>query len=97
MTFFSMKPEYLPLNAGTGNLFKSFDPQCAIIIGNATNQLTNEEKRKSFELFRNQVSGVSIITYDELFLKTEKLIEVLESPATVEPGREDDDIDAIPF
>lgn len=89
--------QYNSLTADQGDLFESFDPQCVVIIGNATSQLVNEDKRKSFELFRNNVPGVLIITYDELFLKTEKLIEVLESPTTAEPVREDDDIDDIPF
>lgn len=93
----TLQQQYISLTAGQGDLFESFDPQCAVIIGNATTQLTNKDQRKSFELFRNQISGVLIITYDELFLKTEKLIEVLESPATVAPAREDDDIEDIPF
>ena len=93
----TLQQQYIALTAGHGDLFESFDPQCAVIIGNATTQLADEDQRKSFELFRNQIRGVLIITYDELFLKTEKLIEVLESPATVEPVRGDDDVDDIPF
>jgi hypothetical protein len=36
---------------------------------------------RSFELYRASVSGVTIITFDELFEKTERLVHVLETAA----------------
>lgn len=76
----SLQQEYHSLTHGQANPFDSFDPRCAAVVGNAGRELLNEDKRKSFELFRNQFSGVTIITYDELFSRAEQLIRVLESP-----------------
>ncbi len=76
---------YHALTHGQDNLFDAFDPGCSVIIGNASKELMEQEQRRSFELFRSQFSGLHIITFDELFLKTEKLIQVLESASDKEP------------
>ena len=76
----SLQQDYHSLTHGQTNPFDSFDPRCATVVGNASRDLPNEDKRKSFELFRNQFSSVTIITYDELFSRAEQLIRVLESP-----------------
>jgi hypothetical protein len=60
---------------------EAFDPRCVVIIG-ATSQLAfDEDMSRSFELYRASVSGVTIITFDELFEKTERLVHVLETAA----------------
>jgi len=33
---------------------------------------------QSFELFRNTISGIEVITFDELFKKAELLVALLE-------------------
>lgn len=76
----SLQEQYLILTNGQVDLFESFNPQCAVLIGSAKQQLDHHDKRKSFELYRHQFPGVAIITYDELFAKTEQLIKVLEGP-----------------
>lgn len=43
-----------------------------MIIGNS-GELDNGKKRRSFELFRSGLSDVEIVTFDELFLKIERL------------------------
>jgi hypothetical protein len=50
-----------------------FNPRCVIVIGNASRELDNELKRKSFELYRTSLKDVEIVTYDELFKKAETL------------------------
>lgn len=55
--------------------FKAFDPKCYLIIGN-TNEL-NTKQIESFNLFRNELRTVEIITYDELLSKMEILYKVL--------------------
>lgn len=55
-----------------------FDPQCIIVIGNAGRELSDEDKRRSFELYRRQLKGVNIITYDEMYERTKRLVQVLE-------------------
>jgi hypothetical protein len=75
----SLQEQYQTLTRGQVNLFESFNPHCAVLVGNAQ-QLDHQDKRKSFELYRHQFPGVIIITYDELFAKTNQLRMLLESP-----------------
>ena len=55
--------------------FKAFDTKCYLIIGN-TGDL-NTKQLESFNLFRNELRTVEIITYDELLSKMEILYKVL--------------------
>jgi hypothetical protein len=55
-----------------------FDPACVIITGFASS-LQSTEQRRTFELFRRQISGVQVVTFDESFARIEGLIDVLES------------------
>src|SRR5262249_48738643 len=58
--------------------FEAFDPP-SLVIGGSTKQLADDPKRgKSFELFRNGLKDVSVITYDELFAKVATLVALLE-------------------
>jgi hypothetical protein len=50
----------------------AFNPKAIVIIGNS-GELDSEKKRQSFELFRSSLSRVEIVTFDELFLKIERL------------------------
>jgi hypothetical protein len=50
----------------------AFNPKAIVIIGNS-GELDDEKKRRSFELFRSSLSGIEIVTFDELFLKIERL------------------------
>jgi hypothetical protein len=60
------------------NVFSAFRPHCVVIIGN-TNELDTLEKRKAFELYRNNLKDVQIITFDELFGKVTNFINLLET------------------
>jgi len=62
----------------------AFDPKCVLIIGHARRELKDSDKIKSFELFRRQLSDVEVITYDELFDRTKRLVDTLEGVANVE-------------
>jgi hypothetical protein len=61
--------------------YEVFDPPCAVIIGN-TRDLANVQQRRTFELFRRQLNGVEVITFDELFGRVEQLITLLEARMT---------------
>ncbi|MEJ1356637.1 MAG: Shedu immune nuclease family protein [Candidatus Sedimenticola sp. (ex Thyasira tokunagai)] len=78
----SLQESFVSLTGGHSDLFDSFNPQCAVIIGNAKSELDHQSKIKSFELFRHQFPGLLVITFDELFNKTRQLIKLLESPVT---------------
>ncbi|MDD3178549.1 MAG: DUF4263 domain-containing protein [Candidatus ainarchaeum sp.] len=51
--------------------FSAFNPQCFLLIG-VTTELAENDKRKSFELFRNSIKDINIMTFDE-FLERLKL------------------------
>jgi hypothetical protein len=68
-TLMTEKPRDLNLNA--------FMPSCMVLIGNHGSELDSPEKRRSFELYRSSLNGVSIVTYDELFDRLKKILDVL--------------------
>jgi hypothetical protein len=57
---------------------ESFNPRCVVLIGHLRHELDTKTKRQAFELFRGQQSDVEIITFDEMYERTERLIDVLE-------------------
>ncbi|MEP7355166.1 MAG: Shedu immune nuclease family protein [Acidobacteriota bacterium] len=74
----SLAETHLTLHQSLGD-FEMFDPPCALIIGDSRTLTTTAQKR-TFELFRKQLSGrVDIITFDELFCRIERLITLLNA------------------
>ncbi|MBK9132042.1 MAG: DUF4263 domain-containing protein [Gammaproteobacteria bacterium] len=65
----------------------AFDPKCVVIIGHAKKELTDADMVRSFELFRNQLADVEVITYDELFDRTKRLVDTLEGLGEVANAR----------
>ncbi|TQS29063.1 Shedu immune nuclease family protein [Microbispora sp. KK1-11] len=59
--------------------WESADPPCIVIAGNAAIELDSSAKRDSFELYRRSLSGVEIVTFDELFGKFRQLIEAVSN------------------
>lgn len=55
------------------------EPRCVVIAGN-TAELCELSMRENFDLQRERVHGVTIITYDELFRRLERLVPLLEEP-----------------
>lgn len=51
------------------------NPKCILIIGVMPE---NEDEKKSFELYRNSLRDVEIITYDELFKKIESILNIFK-------------------
>lgn len=54
------------------------EPRCLVIAGNGKKEFVNDAMKESFELQRERLQGVTVVTYDELFLKLQRLIELLE-------------------
>lgn len=63
-------------NVSNGEDIMSFNPECLLIIGN-TSELNSVHKKSNFELMRSNLSGLRIITFDELLAKIKNLINVL--------------------
>ena len=56
---------------------ETYAVQCVVI---ASSTLSDSIEHKSFELYRNGLSDVLILTYDELLLKLKTLLEILKNP-----------------
>lgn len=58
---------FYALNQNSNLTFKLISPNAYLIIGNQ--ERLNKEEKESFELFRKNLNGITIITFDELFEK----------------------------
>lgn len=56
-----------------------FNPRAVVVIGDLERQAIEGDKRRSFELFRNELSGVEVVTFDELAAKAEGLLELFRT------------------
>ena len=69
----------------TGEVVFNYKPRAFIVIGStgqfATDTGVNAEKVRSFELFRNSVEGIDIITFDELYERSKFIVESATTPA----------------
>jgi len=75
----SLLQDYHALTQGQHTPFETFEPRCVVFVGDASVSLLQVERKKSFELFRNQLSNVLVITFDELFEKMRLLIKTIEA------------------
>jgi hypothetical protein len=53
------------------------EPRCIVIAGLST-RLTTQVMRENFELQRERVRGVTVLTFDELFLRIERLVSLID-------------------
>lgn len=73
-----LQSNFYPLSQqGTEN-FESFNPQCLVIAGSIQSESIDDIVKRSFELFRNDLKNIQIITFDELFEKINLLVNLLE-------------------
>jgi len=64
-------------------------PKGIIVIGCLSEVKEDPDKRSTFELFRQSVHGVEIITFDELYERARFIVEHTTNGSTddSEPGR----------
>lgn len=55
-----------------------FDPQCILIIGTMKQLSKDDGTLLSFELYRNSLRNITVLTFDELFYKLDHLIALLK-------------------
>jgi Domain of unknown function (DUF4263) len=60
------------------------ETRCLVIAGNTTSEFTSNEMKECFELQRERLQGVTVIGYDELFSKIQKLVALLEARTSTE-------------
>lgn len=67
----------------------NFRPRAFIVVGSLAQFMTehgvNEEQLRSFELYRNSISGLDILTFDELYERSRFIVEAAtpKQPANV--------------
>jgi hypothetical protein len=49
-------------------------PRGILVVGHTKQFIGSEDKKRSFELFRRQMHGVEILTFDELLIRAQELI-----------------------
>lgn len=88
----SIQKNYRDLVRDSQHPFRVFSPKCLIIAGSVEGSLDNQDKINSFELTRNELRNVEVISFDELFRKVAIMIHLLEAGdgtveemATMEP------------
>jgi hypothetical protein len=73
----SLMNEFHTINSNSDNKLEATNPKSILIIGKISD-LTSSQK-KAFELFRNELRTIQIITFDELYEKTNILIKLLKN------------------
>ena len=56
--------------------------RCLVVAGNSS-ELRENSMKESFELQRERLQGVTIVTYDELFLKLKRFVEIVETDINI--------------
>jgi hypothetical protein len=79
---YSLNKNFINLDSEYKNELSAFHPQCVIIAGNISKELQTEQHKKSFELFRQSLKDVQILSYDELFTKVKFLVNLFEKDNT---------------
>jgi hypothetical protein len=73
----SLMQEFRSVIATGGSPRTLGEPRCLVVVGHAARELTSDTMRENFELFRERVQGVTIVTYDELFRRLERVMDLL--------------------
>lgn len=60
---------------------------CVVVAGHIGRQLADATMKENFDLQRQSLHGVTVLSYDELFGKIEDLIGLIESPVSEIPRR----------
>jgi hypothetical protein len=73
----SFQKEYYSILYASGGDFNLHSPSCFLIIGSLENM--DAEERSCFELFRKNLSNITIITFDELFQKLFFILSIIQA------------------
>jgi hypothetical protein len=58
----------------------AFHPRVIVLAGDVEGQGLEADRLRSFELFRNELAGVEVVTFDELAAKARALLALFEPP-----------------
>lgn len=88
----SLTKQYCIINNYSEESFKVLLPECVVVIGKMSS--LSPEEAEAFELYRNSLNGVIVITFDELYQRIQGLIDILRDD---NDNHYDIDFDSIPF
>lgn len=74
----SLGKEFNNLRINSDYEFEAFNPECVVIAGTTEKEIDDKYSKRSFELYRNNMKDVSILTYDEVFKRVKVLIDLFE-------------------
>ena len=75
-----LQKNYSALREQSKEAFQVFNPKCVVIIGCLETEKFTAIQQQSFEIFRNDLRSIEILTYDELFNKVEQFIQLFQMP-----------------
>ena len=67
--------EYYKIRDKQHQEFIALNPQCVVIAGNT--EKLSDERLRSFELFRSNLTGTIVITFDELCKRIQLVIDLI--------------------
>ena len=89
----TLTKEYYMVNGRSSSHFEALSPKCVVVIGKIS-ELDTAGKKATFEHYRNNLSDVTVVTFDELLQRIRDLIAVLrtgnEATSTTSGIREPD-------
>ena len=93
----NLTKSYYTLCHKSASQFEVLSPKCVVIIGKLASM--NSTQIAAFESFRNSLSGVQILTFDELYQRVIDLIDILsETPSATQHALESEtEGDKFPF
>lgn len=93
----NLTKSYYTLCHKSASQFEVLSPKCVVIIGKLASM--NSTQIAAFESFRNSLSGVQILTFDELYQRVIDLIDILsETPSATQHALESEtEGDEFPF
>ena len=72
----NLTKDYYMINNHSADTFSVLSPECIVIIGKISS--LSQDEIEAFELYRNSLSGVTVIAFDEVYHRIQGLIDVLK-------------------
>jgi Shedu protein SduA, C-terminal len=62
---------------GEGETWAAFSPRCLVVAGSVKLEKMSTDQRSSFELYRNQLRDLDLVSFDEVAARVDSLIDLL--------------------
>ncbi len=85
----SLTKEYFTILGKSDNHFEVLNPKCLVIIGKISS--LDKNQRATFEKYRNSLSNIIIVTFDEMFEKIKDIIDIFSNKDNFENNDNSED------